>query len=413
MPNPTGQPAYHARELGVPVSRGLSSLPVVVVSGMRQAGKSAFILHDPAFRDRRYLTLDDPSALALAKDEPAALLSGSERLSIDEVQRMPSLLVAIKRAIDLDRVPGRYLLTASADLALMEGVTESLAGRAIYFEMPPMSRREIRGETSTPPFLLSLFDDPACARPAVPPPISTDELRRGGLPPVALDLQVDPETWFRGYEQTYLERDVRALSNIPDLVPFRRLARLAALRSGQIMNQAALARDAALPPVTAGRYLDLLSLSYIIRRLPPYLANATSRIVKSPKTHVSDSGLFCHLTGTDADPLSGDSGRGALLETYVLQNLKAILQGHRPGIEICYWHVQGRHEVDFVLANRRAALGIEVKASAVVRSDDFASLKAFLASNPEARGGIVAYSGTECIRFGDRLFAVPLSLLLA
>jgi predicted AAA+ superfamily ATPase len=406
--------AYRPRELTTLLREALGSLPVVVVTGLRQAGKTTLIATDPAFAGRRYLTLDDLATLEAAQRDPEALITGDEPLTIDEVQRSPSLLLAVKRAVDRRREPGRFLLSGSANLALLDGVSESLPGRALYLTLHPFTRRERLGRTAEPPFLVRFLAEPKMLSSTPAEPLSADEILAGGLPPVALEDVANRGLWFLGYEQTYLERDLRALSQVADLVAFRNVLRLAALRTGQLLNQSELARDARLPVSTVSRYLGLLEASFVFVRLAPHLRSRATRLLKSSKIFVSDSGLAAHLTGaTDLAPKADEPMRGALIETYVHQNLAGILGAHLPRARLDYWSIQGRHEVDFVISLGRETVAIEVKAGARLGERDLAGLEAFKAQTPGVRAGIVAYNGTEVLRLGDDLYAVPLSLLLS
>jgi predicted AAA+ superfamily ATPase len=395
------------------VRDALADMPVVVVTGLRQSGKSTFLQHEKGLTDRRYTSLDDFAQLAAARGDPDAFVRTDAPLTIDEAQRCPELLIAIKREVDRHRRPGRFLLSGSANFALLRGIGETLAGRALYLVLHPFSRRELAGRLDAAPVIRRLFDEGA------PPRVSTTPIRRedilaGGLPPVCLRLVRRGELWFRGYEQTYLERDVRELSRIADFMSFRNLMRLAALRTGQVLTVSELARDAKLNAVTTSRYLSLLELSFVISRLTPYLANRASRLIKSPKLYFSDSGLAAHLAGiTHADLDTEDPLWGALLETYVAQNLGAILGSNWPEGRLGYWHVQGRHEVDFVIEVGRNALALEVKASARWDDRDLAGLRALLGKTPRCRMGILAHGGTESVKLGDRLWAIPLPLVLA
>jgi predicted AAA+ superfamily ATPase len=395
------------------VRDALAEMPVVVVTGLRQSGKSTFLQHEQGLTDRRYTSLDDFAHLAAARGDPEAFVHTDAPLTIDEAQRCPELLIAIKREVDRHRRPGHYLLSGSANFALLRGIGETLAGRALYLVLHPFSRRELAGRLDAAPIIRRLFDEGA------PPRVSTTPIRRedilaGGLPPVSLKLVRQAELWFRGYEQTYLERDVRDLSRIGDFMSFRSLMRLAALRTGQVLTISELARDAKLNAVTTSRYLGLLELSFVISRLPPYLANRASRLIKSPKLYFSDSGLAAHLAGITQEDLDAEDPLwGALLETYVAQNLGAILGSNWPEGRLGYWHVQGRHEVDFVIQVGRDALALEVKASARWDDRDLAGLRAFLDKTPRCRLGVLAYGGTESVKLGDRLWAIPLPLVLA
>jgi hypothetical protein len=405
--------AYLQRELASLVRRALAALPVVVITGLRQAGKTTFLQQDTAFAGRRYLTLDDYATLEAARREPEALLGKGEPVTIDEAQRCPELLLAVKRAVDRRRTPGRFVLSGSANLALMEGVSESLAGRALYLTLHPFSRRERLGSTE-PPFLTAFLTEPRLPSQPRFRPVTNEEVLAGGLPPVVTGEAPDPALWFLGYEQTYLERDLRDLSQVADLVAFRNLLRLAAFRTAQILNQSEMARDAKLPASTVARYLGLLETSFVLHRLGPYLRSRTTRLIKSPRLFLSDSGLAAHLTTTkDLAPTADEPLRGALFETWVHQNLRALLDAHLPEAELAFWSVQGRYEVDFVITHGRRSVAVEVKAGSRFSRKALSGLEAFLARTPEAAAGVLAYNGEEAVALGDRLYAVPVGLLLS
>lgn len=403
--------AYLPREVVARLKRALQHLPVVVLSGLRQSGKSTLLQNEPGLaRGHVYHTLDDFATLAAARSNPESLL---ERAAIlDEAQRCPELLLALKRHVDEQRRPGRFILSGSANLALLGHVSETLAGRAGYFTLQPMSRRELRRGTSRQPFLVTFLADPS-APSGKADPVSDREVLTGGLPPAALDAGGGAEEWFRAYVQTYVERDLRQLSQITNLVAFRTLAQLAAMRTGQVLGVSSLARDAKLNAVTAGRYLDLLEASFLIRRLPPFLKNRSTRLVKSPKIHFTDSGLAAHLAGvTSIEPGREDRLRGGLYETYVAQNLTALLDTHLPDARLSFWHEQGRHEVDFVVEAGRAVCAIEVKAATRWSEDDLSGLRAFLNRTPACTAAVLAFNGRESARLEDRLWAIPIGHLL-
>ena len=244
-------------------------------------------------------------------------------------------------------------------------------------------------------------------------PIGIAEVLNGGLPPVALSLTRDPDLWFEGYVQTYLERDVRTAAQIADVMPLRRLLVLSALRSSQVLNISGLARDAALSPTTTARYLDLMETFFLIRRLSPYLANPTARLIKAPKIYFTDAGLLGHLGRASPEPLDDDPLRGPILESFVLNDILAILGAHRPRAEVHFWHIQGRYEVDFIISDGRSAIGIEVKAADTFKMRDLDPLTRFLETHPEAKAGILAYNGDDVMKIKDKLFVVPISVLLS
>ena len=403
--------AYLAREITPRLERALRHLPVVVLSGLRQTGKSTLLQNEAGLaRGHAYRTLDDFATLAAARSDPESLLENAA--IFDEVQRCPELLVALKRSVDERRRAGRFILSGSANLALLGHVTETLAGRAGYFTLHPMTRREQRGATTREPFLVRFLKSPVLPT-GKPTPVTEKEVLTGGLPPACLGPADGVAEWFRAYVQTYVERDVRQLSQITDLVAFRTLAQLAALRTAQVLVISTLGRDAKLNAVTAGRYLDLLEASFLIRRLPPFLKNRSSRLVKSPKLYFTDSGLAAHMAGiATLDPGRDSLLRGALFETYVAQNLAALLESHWPDAQLAFWHEQGRHEVDFVIEVGRKVFAIEVKAASRWSEGDLAGLRAFLERTPACVAAVLAYNGREAVKLGERLFAIPLGNLL-
>jgi len=402
---------YISRELAGVLERALLNMPVVVVTGMRQVGKSTMLRHDPALSSRRYMSLDDYATMRSLQESPDAVLSGAEAVTIDEAQRIKDLFLAVKRAVDKKREASRFLLSGSANPALLKGVSESLAGRAIYFELPPMSRREISGSAKEPPFLLEFTKSQKTPKRREASVINDREVLAGGLPPVALGEVGEARIWFTGYEQTYLERDLRDIAMVENILGFRDLLKLTALRTGQLLNIAGLARDAQLEPKTAARYLGWMEATYIVRRIHPFLRNKASRIKKSPKVYISDSGLACHLT--ECDDLSADTLRGPLYETYVLQNLISIVEKNIPPGRIYYWQTQQGREVDFVIEIGKDIIALEVKSGETWSKRDLAGLSSFLAATPRCKAAIIAYNGGETAQLGERLWAIPLSTLLS
>jgi predicted AAA+ superfamily ATPase len=402
---------YLPREITPRLERALRHLPVVVLSGLRQTGKSTLLQNEERLaRGHTYRTLDDFATLAAARANPESLLEGPAIL--DEVQRCPELLVTLKRSVDDQRRPGRFLLSGSANLALLGHVSETLAGRASYFTLHPMTRREQRATTAKEPFLVKFLGSTILPS-GKADPLTEREVLRGGLPPACLGPAEGVGEWFRGYVQTYVERDVRQLSQITDLVAFRTLAQLAALRTGQVLVVSTLARDAKLNAVTAGRYLDLLETSFLIRRLPPFLKNRSSRLIKSPKLYFTDSGLAAYMAGvTSLEAGHEEPLRGALFETCVAQNLAALLESHLPEAQMSYWHEQGRHEVDFVIEMGRKVFALEIKAATRWNDSDLSGLRAFLERTPACVAAVLAYNGKEAVKLDERLFAIPLGQLL-
>ena len=407
---------YINREIAGRVREALASMPAVVLTGMRQSGKSTFLQNDAALKRRRYYSLDRFADLEGIKRNVEEYLRPPDPVTIDEAQRHPGLMEAIKEQVDREgQVPGRFLLSGSANFSLLRGVTETLAGRAIYLEMLPMSRREILRRTRSEPFIKSFFDDPDILRTCpAGKRVTEEDVLRGGMPRIALRSVRDAAVWFQGYEQTYLERDVRQLSQVADLIAFRRGIRLAALRTGKILKISEVARDAQIPVNTPTRYLGVMEASCLLWRLPPFSGNPSSRLIKSPKLHWSDSGLAAHLSAArDISPSADSMMRGPLFETWVAQNLQSILSAKWPEAKLHYWSVQGRHEVDFVIGVNHECLAIEVKTSSRWNENDLTGLKAFLGSTPKCRAAILAYSGNSIVPLGNRLYALPLDLVVS
>lgn len=405
---------YHKRDIAPTVEAGLHEMPVVILTGLRQAGKSTFLQNDPFLRNRKYYTLDDFETLERVKRNPESLIAGEDDITIDEAQKTPELLTLIKREVDKKRKPGRFLLSGSANFHLLKNVTESLAGRAIYLTLAPMTRRELKGSLNQEPFIKSFFEKADADTNAEFKPIRAQEVLQGGMPTVCLKETSEPSIWFKGYEQTYLERDIRALSQVGDLILFRNFLQLAALRTGQVLKQSELARDARMNAAMTSRHLSLLETSFLIYRLPPYLRNRASRLIKAPKLFFTDSGIACHLAGIRNDKqLEEEALKGALAETYIASNLMGILSAQWPEAKLYYWHIQGRHEVDFVISEGRKSLAVEVKWSSRWTDRDLGNLKIYMQSDSKCVAGILAYNGTKAVALGDRIWAMPLSLLLA
>ncbi len=403
---------YLPRDIADQVVSALADMPVVVLTGMRQTGKSTFLQQQPELAGRKYVTLDDFAQLAAAKADPDSFVDSVEPLTIDEAQRCPELFVAIKRAVDKKRVPGQFILSGSANFLLMKNISESLAGRAVYFNMHPFNRRERHGQTAATPFIKRFFKEQSIAGLGEVPAITSAEIVNGGMPSVCLGELKESTFWFKGYEHTYLDRDIRDLGRIGDIIPFRGLLHLAALRTGSILNVSDLGRDARLKSATVTGYLSVMELSCICYRMAPYLRNPASRLIKSPKFYLGDAGLACFLA--EVEELVPDSPyKGAMTETFVAQNLVSILHATWMRANICFWNIQGRHEVDFIIETGNSCLAIEVKAAERWEQSDLTGLKAFLAATPHCLAGILAYNGTAPVRLGEKLWALPLSLLLS
>ena len=389
------------------LARRLRVMPAVVLTGARQTGKSTLVRELMPQR-RRYLSLDDLDVLDAARREPEILVGGSEPVILDEVQREPRLLLAVKQAIDRNRRPGQFLLTGSANLLLMHQASESLAGRASYMTLWPMTRWEQLGlgECGVWEQLFAARDDQWPELLAAQPKQPDDWralARRGGMPTPALHLgdTGDRSIWFDGYVRTYLERDLQDLAAISALPDFRRLMRAACLRLGQVVNQTALGRDVALPQSTVHRYLNLLETSQLLVRVPAYAVNRTKRLIKSPKLYWADTGVALHLA-------QQDEPEGAHLENLVLQDLLGWRDARTEPAEIYYWRTAAGAEVDFVVEAKGMLLPVEVKSSRHPRLRDTSHLRSFCAEyGTQSRAGLLLHDGTATEWLTPNVLSVP------
>jgi hypothetical protein len=395
------------RLVSAALSERLRVMPAVVVTGARQSGKSTLAERLVA-GTRRYATLDDLDVLDAARRDPEVLVGGPGPVTLDEVQREPDLLHAVKRAIDRDRTPGRFLLTGSANLLLMRQVSESLAGRASYLTLWPMTRREQHGLGRCGRWE-DLFTTPDAEwRELLAAQKDGAEdwrllARRGGFPTPALELTTaaDRRIWFDGYVRTYLERDLQDLAAISALPDFRRLMRAACLRIGQLVNQTELGRDVALSQPTVHRWLNLLETSYLLVRLPAYAVNRTKRLIKAPKIYWGDTGVALHLAEVQ------EPG-GAHLENLVLHDLLAWRDARIERAELGYWRTAIGEEVDFVIEAGGKLLPIEVKATARPRLADATHLRTFRKEyGKKARAGLLLHTGSTLEWLAPDVLAAP------
>jgi len=370
------------RAATVALDRALQIAPVVVLIGARQTGKTTLLRSLPQLASRPYLTLDDFDLRTLAQADPESVVNRAPALVLDEVQRMRDLLIAVKRAVDEDpsRTLGRFVLTGSANLLMLERVSETLAGRAVYVSLWPFTRRERLGQGRCGAWGALLSVPLPDWRQVLEGDAEMQEdwrsaVRLGGLPVPAYKLTDDESRtlWFSGYVQTYLERDLQSLRAVENLADFRRLMRAACLRIGGLLNQTELGRDVGIAQAQVHRFLNLMEASFQAIRLPAYGVNRTRRLIKAPKLYWSDTALALYLAG-ETEP------RGAHLENLVLMDLIAWRDVQPSHPEVLYWRTAAGAEVDFVIETPHRLLPIEVKSSARVSPSDARSLEVFLTS---------------------------------
>ena len=405
---------YRERWLTTFLQSAIEEHQIVVLTGARQVGKSTLLLNAEPFRRWRFHTLDDFSTLEQAHSNPESLWAGTNQVVLDEVQKAPELLLAVKKAVD--QHPGKYqfVLSGSANLLLMQQVSESLAGRAIYFVLDPMSIGEMHNR-SHPDILISTlsgdFPEEASLYDALPNPAQF--ILRGFMPPLLmLESSQAWRRWWDGYVATYLERDLRQVAQIHALLDFRRVMELAALRSGQLINQSELARDARLSQPTTHRYLNLLETTYLFDRLPAYMASRTTRLLKSPKAYFNDPALAVFLSGYyELEDLLKAREYGAYFETFIYHHLRILARLMVPSGRLHFWRTLEGNEVDFVLEYGRALLAIEVKLTDNLGYRDTAGLRLFLENHPDTSGGLVVYCGRQIRRMDEKIVAIPWSLI--
>jgi len=399
----------------------LKAFPVVAVVGARQVGKSTLVRVPEIGGNRAYQTLDDFAVLDMARRDPVGLVRQDALLTIDEVQRCPDLLLAVKREVDRRPGPGRYLLTGSADLDHTANLARILAGRVGVLALHPLSWREQERRQGEPALLAwmkatkaqqvvrSLQRWRAC-------PFDSGIVCKGGYPPAVTAASARArQLWFESFRYTYLERDIRQVSEIGNLADFARLMEMSATRTAQILNQAALGRDLGMSAATLGRHLSLLEATFQIERLRPYFTNIGKRLVKSPKLYWRDTGVAAHLLGVEVWRPAAQSAEhaGPLFETFVMMEIRKMLASYARSARLYFLRTHGGLEVDGLIVDGQRILPFEIKAAATVRGEDAKALQLFLDQERRAAIGIVFYTGTDIQRLGRQVVALPVTALLA
>jgi len=389
----------------------LTDTPVVLIVGPRRAGKTTLVRNMGA-ADRTYVTLDDQTVLEAARTDPAGFVRDLDRATIDEIQRAPELMLAIKKAVDEDYRPGRFLLTGSANVLTLPRVADSLAGRMEILRMLPLSRSEIDGVT--PDFLERVFD----GKPKpVPGAIVGDDLVRlvlpGGFPEaIARDSERRRQDWARAYLTSVLTRDLGDIADIKKLTELPKFVRLLAEHSGQLVNYSQFGSGIDVSHKTGQRYVGLLEQVFLVLTLQPWYTNALKRVAKTAKLHFLDTGLLAAARGLTFDRIKADRGLfGALLESFVFSEVLKLMMASKMRLIPHHFRDHQMREVDMVLERDDGMIvGIETRASATVRSGDFAGLRTLSEACGERFAfGVVLHDGTDVVPFGDRLAAAPIS----
>src|SRR5580658_2471353 len=397
------------------VATALTDTPVVMLIGPRQCGKTTLV-RQFVDKEREYVTLDDDTVLDAARNDPAGFVRGFDLVTIDEVQRAPELLRAIKLSVDGDRRPGRFLLTGSANILTLPQVSESLAGRMEIVSLLPLSRAEIRGKK--PGFLKAAFDS-KLGKPAEPM-IGKDLVQAvliGGYPEML--RREDPkrrQTWARDYVRALVQRDVREVADVEKLDQMPRLLQVLAHHSGQLTNFTQIGGQVGFDDKTTRKYVAILEQLFLVRRVEPWFRNQLKRLVKTPKLHFLDSGLLGALLGASVERVAKDRTMfGPLLETFVFSEVLKQASWFGESCALYHYRDKDQDEAGLVIeAGSGALVGIEVKASATVNAGDFKGLRKLAeACGDNFKLGVVLYDGGRPVPFGDRLVAAPMSCLWA
>jgi len=390
-----------------------SDTRVVLLSGPRQAGKTT-LAKKVAAPGSTFLSLDDPTVLSAAKSDPVGFVRALDRATIDEIQRAPELILAIKRSVDEDKRPGRFLLTGSANLLTIPTVADSLAGRMAIVDLLPLSVSEIRQQPSH--FLAGVFQG------QVPKPshlMLGDDLvttvLTGGYPEALLRTKWNRRRdWCLDYVRAIVERDVREIAQIDQLHQLPRLLRMLAHHSGQLLNASGLGAPLGLSHVTTLKYIGIFEQLFLTRLLPPWSTNELKRLVKTPKLHFLDSGLLAALRDLSPQHLAANRGEfGALLETFVFSEVLKLASWTGQRLSFSHYRDKDQNEVDIVIEDEvRRTIGLEVKAGATVTAADFRGLRRLAeAAGKRFALGLVLYDGDTLVPFGPSLFAAPISSL--
>jgi predicted AAA+ superfamily ATPase len=404
-------PALFRRFSAERVRTALKDTPVVMVNGPRQSGKTTLVREFVA-SDRAYITLDDETVLEATRSDPAGFIRELDRAVIDEVQRVPELLRAVKRSVDEDRRPGRFLLTGSANVLTLPQVSESLAGRMEIVSLLPLSRAEIHG--GKPTFLKNAF-----AGELVKPPeamIAGELLRTvltGGYPEMLKRKDaLRRQTWARDYIKAIVQRDVRDVADLEKLDQLPRLLRALAHHAGQLTNFTQIGGQLGLDDKTTRKYVTVLEQLFLVHRVEPWFRNELKRLVKTPKLHFLDSGLLAAMLGTTVERVAKDrSVLGPILETFVFSEIVKQTAWLDEACLLYHYRDKDQDEIDIVVeAHDGKIIGIEVKASATVNTGDFKGLRKLSdVCDDNFKLGVVLYDGENIVPFGKHMFAAPMS----
>jgi uncharacterized protein len=403
-----------ARRITPKISEALADTRVVLIKGPRQSGKTT-IARQFEDGDRPYITLDDTATLRRAKEDPSAFIRGLRRAIIDEVQRAPELMLAIKESVDRDPQPGRFLLTGSANVMLLPTVGDSLAGRIEVLTLLPFAQAEIRKTPGR--FLEQAFSGElyGAAGEILTGGDLINLILTGGYPEMQRRASASRrQSWMEDYVSMILDRDVRDIANIDQLDRLPRLLNVLAEHAGQLVNHASFGAPLNLSRVTAQKYVSILERLFLIDTLPPWSSNRLSRLIKTPKLNFLDSGLLAALRGDTLEKINSERSRfGPLLETFVVSEIAKLATWSDLKLFKSHYRTKDQDEVDLVLEDRRGRiLAIEVKANATVRTHDFRGLRQIEAvAGEKFVRGILLHDHDRLTPISEKIHAMPVSTL--
>jgi predicted AAA+ superfamily ATPase len=407
-------PALLPRLAASKLEAALLDTPVVLLHGPRQCGKTTLSRMVAEPKGYGYLSFDDDNLVAAALHDPIRFLSDlPPKMVLDEIQRVPQIFTAIKTIVDRDRMPGRFLLTGSANVLLLPKLSDSLAGRLEAQSLHPLSQSELKG--FKPQFLDQLFNaNFHVSRYSRMGERLADLMAAGGYPSALARDPLRRRAWYMAYIKTLLQRDVRDLARISSLEILPKLLKLAATQTAQLFNATVLSAPFELSRQTIGDYMTLLERVFLVDTLPPWHTREINRLVKSSKLYFVDTGLACAFLRVTPPELYQDRALfGQMLETFLIQEIKR--QATVSDDDFAFHHFRDRdnHEVDLVVERGYGELaGVEMKAAASVQSSDFRGLRKLQEiAGSQFKCGVVLYDGDTILPFGEKMFAVPIQSL--
>lgn len=402
---------YYERAISGEIKEYMNYFPVLLISGARQVGKSTLCLH---LGIQNYITLDNINMYEAAKNDPIGFLNSlSKPVIIDEIQRLPHLLVSIKEEVDKNRRNGQFILTGSANLKGFKDISESLAGRIGIVELYGLSQKEFakKDENLISTLINSLED-------FIQKEYASDEIAdkiiQGGYPEInKIDSAKAKYLWFSSYIRTYIEADAKELGNIRNMDAFTKMYRVCMLRSGNIFNKNEIQKECGLDNKTFDGYFKVLEYTYQLSLAKPYYSNAIKRVIKSPKLFATDTGVLCHLLDIETkEELEKSHFKGAIYETFVYDELIRANASAQRAANIYHYRTADKKEIDFLLEVAGKITAIEVKSAKSVNMGDFKHILHLRESIKEGFcKGVVFYGGDTVLRFDTDLYALPFGFL--